>query len=165
MSIGRRSWLITLFALLAFSTASAQHSEHVWKGQNLSDLKFAAVPGLPECAPGAVLSGDPAKGPSILLGKLSSGCTIPWHWHTPNEHLMLVRGAARLEMRDGKTFTLQAGGFALMPTRHIHQFRCEKDCLLYVYSDGAFDIHYVNSQGNEISTDEALSGASMRKKQ
>ena len=26
---------------------------------------------------------------------------------------------------------------------------------LYIYSDIAFDIHYVNTQGNEISADEA----------
>jgi len=103
-----------------------------------------------------VQSGDPAKGPSIILAKVAAGCSIPWHWHTPNEHLMIVSGAARLEMKDGKPLTLQAGGFAMMPSRHVHQFRCDRPCVLYIYSDVALDIHYVDGKGKEISPAEAL---------
>lgn len=44
----------------------------------------------------------------------------------------------------------------MMPSRHVHQFRCERACLLYIYSDVAFDIHYVDGQENEISPAEAL---------
>ena len=83
-------------------------------GRNVAQMKFAAVPGLPTCAPGALQSGDPTKGPSVILGKLAAGCSIPWHWHTPNEHLMVVSGVARVEAKDEKPLTLQAGGFALI---------------------------------------------------
>lgn len=124
--------------------------------RNMSDMKFVPVPGLPTCAAGSVQSGDPTNGPSIILGKLTGGCIIPWHWHTPNEHLMLVSGVARVEAKDGRPFTLRAGGFALMPSRHVHQFRCTTPCALYVYSDSAFDIHYVDAQGKELSPDDAL---------
>src|SRR5262249_38313394 len=120
-------------------------------GRNMAEVKFEAVPGMPTCAPGAVQSGDPSKGPSILIGKLAGGCSIPGHWHTPNEHLMIVSGVAHVEMKDGKPLTLRAGGFALMPARHVHQFRCTTACTLFVYSDAAYDIHYVDAQGKEIS--------------
>ena len=157
MTIRGKSWLFTL-SLILFISASAQAQEPAANsaGQNVTEMKFVPVPGLPACAPGSVLSGDPTKGPSIILGKLADGCTIPWHWHTPNEHLMLVSGVARLEMKDGKPFTLRAGGFAKMPSRHVHQFRCEQACLLYVYSDAAFDIHDVDVMGNVITPAEAL---------
>jgi quercetin dioxygenase-like cupin family protein len=122
----------------------------------MAGMKFATVPGLPTCAPGSVQSGDPARGPSIILGKLAAGCAIPWHWHTPNEHVMLVSGAGSMELKDGKPLTLRAGGFALMPSRHVHRFRCTASCTLYVYSDAALDIHYVDGQGNEIPPDAAL---------
>jgi len=125
-------------------------------GRNMAQMKFAAVPGLPTCAPGALQSGDPTKGPSVILGKLAAGCSIPWHWHTPNEHLMVVSGVARVEAKDEKPLTLQAGGFALMPSHHIHQFRCTTPCALFVYSDSAFDIHYVDLHGKEVSPDDAL---------
>ena len=41
---------------------------------------------------------------------------------------MMVSGPARLERKDGKPFTLQPGGFALMLPRHVHQFRCLRAC-------------------------------------
>jgi len=69
---------------------------------------------------------------------------------------MMVSGVARVEMKDGTPLTLRAGGFTMLPSRHVHQFRCEQDCLLYIYSDVAFDIHYVNGQGTEISPADAL---------
>ena len=61
-----------------------------------------------------------------------------------------------MEMKDGKPVTLRAGGFALMPSKHVHRFSCVKSCTFFVHSDSAFDIHYVDGQGQEISLDEAL---------
>lgn len=132
-------------------------------GQNVTEMTFTNVPGLPTCTVGSVQNGDPAKGPSIVFAKIDAGCVIPWHWHTPSEHLMMVSGVARIEMKDGKPLTLESGGYALMPSRHVHQFRCETACSLYIYSDAAFDIHYVDAQGNEISVEDALK-STMKKK-
>lgn len=156
MSIRSQFWLFTL-PLILFISASAQGQEMTGKaaGQNVPEMKFTTMPGLPTCATGSVQSGDPGKGPSIILAKVATGCAIPWHWHMPIEHLMMVSGVARLEMKDGKPLPLRTGGFAKLPSRHVHQFRCERACLFYVYSDGAFDIHYVNAEGKEITPEEA----------
>jgi hypothetical protein len=62
-------------------------------------------------------------------------------------------------MKDGGSVILRAGGFSQMPSRHVHQFSCAKGCMLYVFSDAAFDMHYVNGEGKEISPDEALKAA------
>ena len=69
---------------------------------------------------------------------------------------MIVSGTVRVEMKDQKPLTLRTGGFALMPGKHVHQFRCVTACTLYVHSDTAFDIHYVDAQGKEIAPDAAL---------
>jgi len=148
----------SLFAVLILSaagTASAQEHDPA-VGRNMAELKFVAFPGLPSCAVNAVLSGDPAKGPSIILGKIAAGCTVPWHWHTPTEQLMMVSGTARVETKDAKPFVLKAGGYAELPPRHVHQFRCVSDCVMYVHADGPFDIHYVDGQGMEIAPEAAL---------
>lgn len=164
MSIRARFWLFTLSSIL-FLTASARGQEAANKsaGQNIAEMKFVQVPGLPTCAPGSVQSGDPTKGPFIIFAKVAAGCFIPWHWHTPNENLMMVSGVARLDMKDGKPFTLRPGGFALMPSRHVHQFRCERTCELYIYSDAAFDIHYVDEKGKELSPAEALKAVNKKR--
>ena len=125
-------------------------------GRNVADMKFAGVPGMPTCATASVQNGDPSKSASILLAKMEAGCNVPWHWHTPNENLMLVSGTARVEMKGGKAFVLKPGGFAQMPSKHAHQFSCTSVCMLYVYSDAAFDMHYVDAGGAELSPAEAL---------
>jgi quercetin dioxygenase-like cupin family protein len=124
--------------------------------RNLAETRLEPTPGFPPCVRGAVQSGDPATGPSVLVGEMDGGCTVPWHWHTATEHLMMVSGEALIEMRDGTARPLRAGGFGLMPARHVHQFRCTTRCTLFVYSDQRLDIHYVDAEGNPISLEEAL---------
>jgi quercetin dioxygenase-like cupin family protein len=153
----------TLSLILSTSTAIQAQEMSSKSGQNVTEMTFANVPGLPTCTVGSVQNGDPAKGPSIIFARIDAGCVIPWHWHTPSEHLMMVKGIAHVEMKDGKPLTLESGGYALMPSRHVHQFRCEKACSLYIYSDAAFDMHYVDAQGNEISAEDVLK-STMRKK-
>jgi len=119
---------------------------------------------MPSCVLDSVVNGDPGKGPSIIFAKTGTGCTVPWHWHTPNERLMIVTGVARLEMESGgPAITLRAGGYAMMPTKHVHCFQCTSSCEFHVYSDGVFDMHYVDGKGKEISPDEALKSASQPK--
>jgi mannose-6-phosphate isomerase-like protein (cupin superfamily) len=123
---------------------------------NVSDMKFVSFPGMPTCASGSVQNGDPSQGGSIIFARMAAGCVFPWHWHTPNEHLMIVSGVAQAEMKGEKPVTLRSGAFALMPSKHAHQFRCDTACTLYVYSDAAFDMHYLDAQGNEIAPAAAL---------
>src|SRR5262245_30773408 len=122
-----------LLVLLVFSIGGVAGAQEAMVERNVADMKFGPVPGFPTCATVAVQKGDPSQGASIILGKLTAGCIVPWHWHTPNEHLMMVSGTARMEMKDGKPFTLRPGAFALMPSHHQHQFRCTTACTLYVY--------------------------------
>lgn len=151
-----RAGLVVSLALCLSQIAQGQQAVGPSMGQNMEQMRFEAVPGLPTCAVNAVLTGDPTQGSSILLAKMETGCVVPWHWHTPNEHLMVVSGVLEMQMQDAEPFTLKAGGFALMPSRHVHQGRCTDACVLFVYSDTAFDLHYVDEEGKEISPAEAL---------
>ncbi|MGH9930785.1 MAG: cupin domain-containing protein [Pyrinomonadaceae bacterium] len=157
MSIRGQFCLFTLLLVL-FISVSARGQEMMGQsaGRNVTEMKLTTIPPLPTCVRGSVESGDPSKGPSIIFARLTTGCTIPWHWHTPNEHVIVVSGVGRIEMKDGKPLTLRAGGFALLASHHVHQFHCKQACQLYIYSDVAFDIHYVNAQANEISPSEAM---------
>lgn len=153
----RRPFCLFMFLVIAFISTVAHAQEMAnQSGQNVTEMKFTKFPGLPTCTEGSVQNGDPASGPSIIFVKATAGCAVPWHWHTPNEHLMMVTGNAHLEMKDGKSLMLRPGGFALMPSRHAHQFTCQGPCSLYIYSDAAFDIHYVDAKGDEIPAADAL---------
>jgi quercetin dioxygenase-like cupin family protein len=124
--------------------------------RNLSENKLGPTPGLPSCVSSAVESGDPTKGPSVIVFKATAGCSIKWHWHTPTEHVMIVSGSAKVEMKGGNTTTLRPGGYAMMPSKHVHQFTCPTACTAFVSSDAAFDIHYVDANGKEIPPETAL---------
>src|SRR5947207_5576836 len=132
----RLLWTVFCLLTLLFVGAAAARAQEMpaQPGTNMAAMKFVNIPPLPTCTRAAVTSGDPTKGPSIILAKATAGCIIPWHWHTPNEQVMIVSGVATLQMKDAKPVSLRAGAFAMMPSHHVHQFRCLRTCALYIYS-------------------------------
>ena len=155
-----RHWVIVTigFSLLVVM-ASAQES-NTPIAQNSAADKFQKVPNVPDCLTAAVQQGDPGKGASVLLLKGTAGCKAPWHWHTPNEQLMMVSGTGRVEMKGQKPVLLRAGGFAVAPSKHVHQFTCAGGgCEFFLHSDAPFDIHYVDQSGKEIPPVQALGTA------
>ena len=118
--------------------------------------KFVNFPGLPTCMTGSVQHGDPSNGASVILAKSASGCRVPWHWHTADEQLMIVSGSAKVGMKDGQPTSLHPGDYLSLPGKNAHQFTCVAACTLFIMPSAAFDIHYVDKDGKEISPDEAL---------
>ena len=128
------------FAAVIVACLLTAHAEEMAVLRKLSENKLAPMAGLPQCIAMAVESGDPSKGASVIVFKGTAGCVIPWHWHTPTEHVMIVSGSARLEMKGGNSATLGPGGYALMPSKHVHQFTCTSACSAFVNSDGPFEL-------------------------
>ena len=124
--------------------------------KSAADQKFAPFPNVPACMTGAVERGNPETGPSVILIKGSAGCVVPWHWHTPNEQVMIVSGTGRIEMKGEKPALVRAGGYVFAPSHHVHRFSCLGACSAFVHSDGTFDVHYVDQAGNEIPPEQAL---------
>ena len=118
---------------------------------------FGNHPALPTCATISVQDGDPGKGPSIIMLKAKAACVIPWHWHTPNERLIIVSGSAKGEMKGEQSpLALKPGDYVLLPAKGIHQFTALSDVELFDISDAPFDIHYVDADGKEIPPEAAL---------
>lgn len=148
--------VMMLAAILFAANVYAQDSGVIRK---MADNKFAPMAGLPECTTMAVENGDPAKGAFVILFKAKSGCVIPWHWHTAAENVMVVGGSAKIETKGKEKssgLALGPGGYAMMPGKHVHQFTCSSACTAFVTSDAAFDIHYVDAAGKEITPEAAL---------
>ncbi len=142
-----------LVAGVATGLARAE-DKMVYAGKATS--KFVNFPGLPTCVMGSVQHGDPSNGASVILAKFATGCTVPWHWHTADEQLMIVSGSAKVGMKDGQPTSLHSGDYVSLPGKSAHQFTCLAACSLFIMPSAAFDIHYVDKDGKEISPDEAL---------
>ncbi len=121
----------------------------------LASTKFTTLPVLPSCMTVSAQRGDPMKGAAVLLLKVKSGCIVPWHWHTANENLMMVSGKANAEMSRGPQ-ALAIGDYLYLAGKQIHQFTCISSCLVFDVIDDAFDIHYVDAEGQEIPVEQAL---------
>jgi quercetin dioxygenase-like cupin family protein len=144
-----------LVAAMAMS-AMAQDQPSV---KTLASTKFGPLPGLPTCMTLSAQRGDPTKEGAVILIKMTSGCKVPWHWHTFGEGLMIVNGKARIEMKDAAAAPLIAGDYVYLPGKHPHQFTCTTACTFFDLTEGAFDIHYIDKDGKEIPPEQALKPA------
>jgi len=158
-----RTLLIVLVAASALVHPAATRADQATV-LNPRDLKYIPIPDMPACASAAVLRGDPRSGPAWVLLKLGSGCRVPWHWHTANETLLVISGQGTLAMKDGPPLRFAPGAYAALPAHHAHQASCARACLLFNTADAAFDIHYVDAKGEQISAEQALKPPTKRKK-
>lgn len=124
--------------------------------------EFATSSVLPDCYTYAVERGDPNTGPSVTLSKLAAKCIVPWHIHSANAQVLFVSGTFQLTMKGQQPQTLTQGSYAYVPANHQHQETCLDGCMYYVIREGAADVHYVDGQGKEISTQLALAAVGER---
>jgi quercetin dioxygenase-like cupin family protein len=148
--------LSVLLLLVGLTSALAAQDMSSMGVVSPATAKFGNMAGLPACMTLSVLHGDPSKGPSTILLKFKPGCSVPWHWHTANESLVLASGTGQAQMKDGKPMAMKAGDFLFLTAKGIHRFTAQSAVLLYDMPDGAFDIHYVDASGAEIPPDKAL---------
>jgi quercetin dioxygenase-like cupin family protein len=148
---------LRLFLLLSLLVAPVlAQTDNSMSYATPSKSKFVNMPNLPTCVMVALERGDPSKGPSVLLLKFKPGCTIPWHWHTAGESLIIVSGSGMMQMKDGQAMPARQGDYVYLPGKNVHTFSSTSAVLLYDMPDGPFDIHYVNSAGSEIPLSDAV---------
>jgi len=152
-----RALLVMLAVVAAMGGPAPAHAKDPDDMISLSPqmLKYIAIPGMPACATAAILRGNPRFGPAWVMLRLASGCQVPWHWHTANETLLVVSGRGSVVARDGTPLQFTPGAFAYLPAHHQHRASCTRTCLLFNTADAAFDIHYVGTNGEDVSLEEA----------
>lgn len=161
---GSRIFLIVLAAVTVIRPPqhlAAQGTEEKTIVASSAGAKFNIIPNAPECFTVAVERGNPSAGASVLLAKFTPGCIAPFHWHTPSETAMVVSGSLEVQMKDDKAFVGRHGDFVYLPSHHIHRATClgSIPCLVFLTSDAAFDIHWVDAAGQEVPLETALRNA------
>jgi quercetin dioxygenase-like cupin family protein len=154
--ISRQLTLTLLFAICTGIAAAQSADQPIINPK--AGAKFTTVPNAPECFTIAVEQGDPAKGPSVILARFAPHCAAPFHWHTPSETVMVASGTLETQMKGDKTIVARTGDFVFMPPHHVHRATCNgtAPCLVFLSSDAAFDVHWVNEEGKEIPLEEAM---------
>lgn len=95
-AVWQRSVMIRAFVIAAILCCLA--SAAAWAGSAITrhmtpfeSAPFEADPDVP-CLSSALETGDLQTGPSTLILKAPPGCVVPWHSHTAEEQLIVVRG-------------------------------------------------------------------------
>jgi quercetin dioxygenase-like cupin family protein len=150
--------VVFVASVMGLARLAAQETEEKPIVTAAATAKFGAIPNAPDCFTVAVERGDPTKGPSVILARFAPGCVAPFHWHTPSETAMVVSGSLEATMKGDKPFVAHHGDFLYLPAHHVHRATClgSAPCLVFLTSDAAFDIHWVDAAGQEIPLETAL---------
>ena len=107
-----------------------------------SQLKWAPCPPfMPEGCALAVLHGDPTKDNLDVFLKVPPKSTIPPHWHTSAERMILVEGELQVTY-DGQPMTvLKPGTYAYGPAKLPHHAVCASSdpCVLFIAFESLLD--------------------------
>jgi quercetin dioxygenase-like cupin family protein len=107
-----------------------------------AELKWGPCPAfIPEGCQIAVLHGDPAKENADVFFKVPANFTIPEHWHTSAERMVLVSGTLDVTYQGQKTMTLGPGTYAYGPAKVPHKAVCAKGspCVLFIAFESPID--------------------------
>jgi quercetin dioxygenase-like cupin family protein len=136
----RQSLRSTLMAVLllasSFAVVSVSAQEPpLSRDANDSRLKWGPCPPfLPRGCEIAVLHGDPAKNNADLFFKVPANSTLPRHWHTSPERMVLVSGELHVTYDGHKTAVLKPGTYAYGPAKLPHRAECKNagPCVLFI---------------------------------
>ena len=120
---------------------SAQEPPLSWTAKD-AKLKWGPCPPfLPKGCEIAVLHGDPAKSNVDVFFKVPAGSTIPRHWHTSAERMVLVSGELHVTYDGHKTAVLKPGTYAYGPAKLPHKAECKKagPCVLFIAFESPLD--------------------------
>lgn len=98
-------------------------------------------PFLPKGCGIAVLHGDPAKDNADVFFKVPAKSTIPLHWHTSPERMVLVAGELHVTYDEQKTAVLKPGTYAYGPAKRPHHGYCASKvpCVLFIAFESPLD--------------------------
>lgn len=138
------SSLLSSMALAgSFAHAQAPTQEQATT-QTVGDpkLKWGACPSfLPKGCRIAVLHGDPAKDNLDVFFKVPAKSTIPLHWHTSAERMVLVAGELHITYEGQKKAVLKPGTYAYGPAKRPHDGYCasKESCVLFIAFESPLD--------------------------
>ena len=117
---------------------------------NDTQLKWGPCPAfIPQGCEIAVLHGDPAKENADIFFRVPANFTIPHHWHTSAERIVLVSGELHVTYDGHETTILKPGTYAYGPAKLPHKAFCAKGapCVLFI----AFELP-IDAMPTESST-------------
>jgi hypothetical protein len=130
--------VISVFSVVAYAVAAKKTIVTPYE-----NAKFVPLdPAHPQSAQLAVLSGDPATGPSSMLMKFAKG-PGRLHIHSSDYHLVVIEGMMKhwdKQHPESEVKPIGPGGYWFQPGNEAHGDSCLSDeCVMYVQWMGKRD--------------------------
>jgi quercetin dioxygenase-like cupin family protein len=89
----------------------------------------------------AVLHGDPAQANADVFFKVPAGSSVPHHWHTSAERMILVSGTMTVTYDGQAPVELTTGMYAYGPAKLPHEVACAagEPCVLFIAFEAPVD--------------------------
>jgi quercetin dioxygenase-like cupin family protein len=89
----------------------------------------------------AVLHGDPTKDNLDVFLKFPAKSSIPLHWHTSAERMILVAGELHVTYDGQPMAVLKPGTYAYGPAKRTHHAVCASSdpCILFIAFESPLD--------------------------
>lgn len=110
-------------------------------------LKWSPCPPIfPKGCEVTVLRGDPVNGRADIFLRTPANYTLPSHWHTSPEHMILVAGELHVTYEGQSPSVLKAGSYAYGPAKAKHEGRCANagPCVLFIAFESPIDAVLTN---------------------
>jgi quercetin dioxygenase-like cupin family protein len=148
MNVRFLSALLGSLALLAGTFAAPLSAQDAGPDQpiarNSDDATLAWGP-CPDFMPAGcaltVLRGDPAKPNADVLFKVPARSTLPVHWHTSAERMVLIAGELHVTFAGEQPAVLKPGTYAYGPAKRAHGGACVSatPCILFIAFEAPVD--------------------------
>jgi quercetin dioxygenase-like cupin family protein len=142
-SLRRACMAVCVLVLSSAAFAQAPPAEQaITRTASDSQLKWGPCPEfLPKGCAIAVLHGDPGKANADVFFKVPGKSTIPMHWHTSPERMILVQGELRVTYQGQKEAVMKPGTYAYGPAKLPHKAVCASTtpCVLYIAFESPVD--------------------------
>lgn len=136
-------WTKSLLVILISAWTLAQGQEQaVARSAQDPQLQWGPCPGFMPAGCGlTVLHGDPAKPNADVFLRIPAKTTIPEHWHTSAERMVLVAGELAVRYQKQAEVVLKPGMYAYGPAKLPHTASCRGSapCVLFIAFESAVD--------------------------
>jgi len=139
-NLKRTAFVLGVF-VASVAAAAAQEPSVAWTAKDPQVKWGPCPPFLPKGCGIAVLHGDPAKNNADIFLKVPANSTLPRHWHTSAERMVLISGELHVTYDGQKTAVLKPGSYAYGPAKQPHKGECKsaRPCVLFIAFESPVD--------------------------
>ena len=133
--------VLTLVGAWALAQTSAPE-QAIARSEQDAELQWGPCPPFMPAGCGlAALHGDPAQANADVFLRLPANTTIPDHWHTSAERMVMVAGELHVNYKGQAKVVLKPGMYAYGPAKLPHSASCagSAPCILFIAFESAVD--------------------------